>query len=113
MASIREAGIGIFDFLFLTFDLAVNRKSKIKNLLLIVLVFVPRTDLSKARKILGLDLGRRFVFATDCVIHFFAMNGDFLGGVDSEPHLVATNVDNGHLDIIPNHDRLIALTGQH
>src|SRR5262245_36591142 len=71
------------------------------------------TDLSETRKILGLDLRRGTVFAPNGVVHFLAMDADLLGGVDPESDFVASNIDDCHLDVIPDHDRLVALTGQH
>src|SRR5262245_9114590 len=41
------------------------------------------------------------------------MDADLFGSVDSKAHLVATNIDDSHLDIVPDQDRLVALTGQH
>ena len=36
-----------------------------------------------------------------------------LRGVDPQTHLVAADVHHGDLDVVPDHDRLIPLTGQH
>src|SRR5687767_14461429 len=72
-----------------------------------------RPDLPDAREVLGLDLCRGAVLAPDGVVHFLAMDGDGLGGVDPQTHLVAADVDHGDLDVVADHDRLVALTGQH
>jgi hypothetical protein len=83
----------------------------LRRLTLLVLTF--RTDLSKTRKILGFHLRRGAVFTPDRFIDFFAMDRDLFRGVDSESNLIAANIDDGHLDVIADHDRLIALTRQH
>src|SRR5690349_1453806 len=70
-----------------------------------------RADLSETRKILGLDLRRGAVFAPDGVIDFLAMDADLFGSVDPEADFVAADIHDGHLDVIPDHDRLVALTG--
>src|SRR5262245_28307169 len=102
------------------FDLRLkfNRRSQIaKSLLLFFLRFCGSRragiDLSKTREILGFDLCRGAGFAPDGIVHFFAMDADLLGGFDSKSYLVASNVDNGDFDVVPDHDRLVALTGQH
>ena len=70
-------------------------------------------DLPEARKVLGFHLGRRPVLAADGVVHFLAVDADLLGGVDPQTHLVAADVHHGDLDVVPDHDRLVPLTGQH
>ena len=53
------------------------------------------------------------LFSQDGVIHFLAVNADRFGGADAESHFVASNIDDGDLDVIPNDDRLIPLSGQY
>ena len=60
--------------------------------LLIFLLRTFRTDLSKTRKILGFHLSRRFVFASDRVVNFFSMNGDFLRGIDAQADFIASSM---------------------
>jgi hypothetical protein len=40
------------------------------------------------------------------------VNADFLGGVYPQANLVTANIDDRDLDIVTDHNRLIALPGQ-
>src|SRR5258706_7469391 len=71
------------------------------------------SDLSETRKILGFDLRRLAVFPANGVVDLFAMDADLFGGVDPQTHLVAADIHHGDLDVVSDHDRLVALTGQH
>src|SRR5258708_40254245 len=83
----------------------------------LLLVLIPSIVLgihfAQSREILGFDLGGLTVFTPDGIVHFFAMNADRLGGVDPQTHLVAADIHHGDLDVVSDHDRLVALTGQH
>src|SRR5262245_39808371 len=81
--------------------------------LLLRVAWILRIDLSKSRKILGFDLCRGAILTPDGIVDFLAMNADLFGGVDTESHFVATNVDDCDLDIVPDHDCFIALPGQY
>src|SRR3954463_15073890 len=70
-------------------------------------------DLSETRKILGFDLRRLAVFTANGVVDFFAMDADLFGGIDPQTHLVAADINHGNFDVVSDHDRLVALTGQH
>src|SRR4051794_20763804 len=70
-------------------------------------------DLAKAGEVFRLHLGGGAVLALDRVIHFFAVDADLLGGRDPQTHLVAADVHHGNLDVVTDHDRLIALSRQH
>src|SRR3954468_5225951 len=70
-------------------------------------------DLSETRKILGFDLRRLAVFPANGVVNFFAMDADLFWGIDPQTHLVAADINHGNLDVVADHDRLVALTGQH
>src|SRR5438270_7469807 len=63
-------------------------------------------DLAEAGEVLGLDLRRRAVLPADGVVHFLAVDADFLRGVDPQAHLVAPDVHDGDLDVVTDHDRL-------
>src|SRR5215217_5693766 len=52
-------------------------------------------DLPKARKVLGLHLGRLAVFAADGVVDFLAMDADLFRGIDPQTHLVAADIHHG------------------
>jgi len=52
-----------------------------------------------------------FVLTEDGLVKLSAMHGDVFGGIDAETHFSALHLHNGHLDVVTNHDRLIALTG--
>src|SRR5687768_17191189 len=84
-----------------------------RGLLLLVLLLALRSDLSKSRKILGFDFRSRSILTADGVVDFLAMDADLLGGVDPQTHLVTADVYHGDLDVVADHDRLVALTGQH
>src|SRR4051812_3061739 len=71
------------------------------------------SDLSKTRKILGFYLCRFAVFTANGIINFLAMDADLFGGIDPQTHLVAADINHGDLDVVSDHDRLVALTGQH
>src|SRR5438128_1877412 len=81
--------------------------------LLLVFGLIFRTDLSKTRKILGFNLRGCTVFTTDRVVDFLAMDADLLGRIDSDSNLIAPDVDDSHFDVVADHDRLVALPGQH
>src|SRR5688572_32291571 len=83
------------------------------SLLLLVLDVLAGSDLSKTRKILGFDLRRFAVFPANGVVNFLAMDADLFGGIDPQAHLVAADVNHGNFDVVADHDRLVALTGQH
>ena len=40
------------------------------------------------------------------------MNLNVPGSVDPEAHFIAPNINDGNLDIVPDHDGLIALSGK-
>src|SRR5580658_9547642 len=71
------------------------------------------TDLSKSRKILGFYLRRGFVLAANRVVDFLAVDADLLWSVDPQANFVSADVHYGHLDVVTDHDRFVALTGQH
>src|SRR5438552_1699329 len=81
--------------------------------LIFLLGFLLGGDLSETRKILGFDLRRLAVFPANGVVNFFAMDADLFGGIDPQTHLVAADIHHGDLDVVSDHDRLVALTGQH
>src|SRR3954465_13228520 len=70
-------------------------------------------DLSETRKILGFDLRRLAVFTANGVVDLFAMDADLFGGIDPQTNLVAADIGHGGRDVVSDHDRLVALTGQH
>jgi hypothetical protein len=73
-----------------------------------------RADLpDTSGQIFRLHLGGRSIFSADRVVHFFAMNADLLRSIDSEANFVATNINDGDFNVVTDHDRFIALTGQH
>ena len=45
--------------------------------------------------------------------HFVAVHGDTAGCLDTEPHLVATNLDDGDDDVRADDDRLVRFAAQH
>jgi hypothetical protein len=55
------------------------------------------------------DARRLLVLSLDRLVHLFAVDGDAGRSVDAEAHLVASDVDDGDLDLVADHDRLIAL----
>src|SRR3954466_3708087 len=81
--------------------------------LIFLLRFFLGGDLSETRKILGFDLRRLAVFPANGVVDLFAMDADLFGGIDPQTHLVAADIHHGDLDVVSDHDRLVALTGQH
>src|SRR2546430_8801665 len=87
--------------------------STIESLFILVFALIFRTDLSESRKILGFDLRRRTVLSTDRVVDFLAMHADLFGGVDPDSNLVPSNIDDGDFNVVADHDRFIALPGQH
>jgi hypothetical protein len=55
---------------------------------------------------------RRFpILPLDRVIHFLAMDGYVAGGIDPQADFVTADVDHRDLDVVPDHDGLIALSG--
>src|SRR5438034_9263812 len=62
--------------------------------------------------VFGLHLRRGAVLAPDGVVNFLAMDAHLARGVDPQPHLVAADVHHGDFDVVADHDRLVALTGQ-
>src|SRR5215207_7192299 len=83
---------------------------------LLLLVLVPgrlglRRDLAEAGQVFRLHLGRGAVLAPDGVVNFLAVDADLFRGGDPQTHLVAADVYHGDLDVVPDHDRLIALPG--
>src|SRR5688500_10635016 len=70
-------------------------------------------DLAEAGEVVGLHLGRGGVLASDGVARLLRLDPDLLGGGDPQTHLVAADVYQGDLDVVPDHDRLIALSRQH
>src|SRR5688572_25404203 len=72
-----------------------------------------RGDLAEAGEVFRLHLGGGAVLALDRVVHFLAVDADLLGGGDPQTHLVAADVYHGDLDVVADHDRLIALSRQH
>src|SRR3954470_7699227 len=97
----------------------VGRISSVKTIgagslrLIFLLLLFLGSDLSKTRKILGFDLRRLAVFPANGVVDLFAMDADLFGGIDPQTHLVAADIHHGDLDVVSDHDRLVALTGQH
>src|SRR3954453_5347233 len=87
--------------------------ARVESLLLFFFALTFRTDLSKTRKILGFHLRGGTVLTTDRVVDLFAVNADFLGGVDPDSNLVPSDIDDGHFNVVADHDRFIALSGQH
>jgi len=55
----------------------------------------------------GIRLGP---FALDGVVDFLAMDGYFLGGINTQADFVAADIDNRNDDVIANNDALIALS---
>src|SRR5206468_1737285 len=73
-----------------------------------------RADLSDTSgQIFRLHLCGRSVLPADRVVHLFAMNADLLRSIDPEANFVATDINDGDLNVVTDHDRFIALTGQH
>src|SRR6516164_1017058 len=72
--------------------------------LLFLFFVILGSDLSKSRKILGLDLRGSLILAVDA---------DLLRSVDAQANLVAADINDRDLDVVADHDRFIALTGQH
>src|SRR5205823_2505878 len=87
--------------------------STIESLFILVFALIFRTDLSESRKILGFDLRRRTVLTTDRVVDFLAMHADLFGGVDPDADFIPSNIDDGDFNVVADHDRFIALPGQH
>jgi len=50
------------------------------------------------------------VLAPDRVVHFFSVDRDMGRGLDPEAHFVTSNIHNGQLDVVTDHDCLVALT---
>jgi hypothetical protein len=42
----------------------------------------------------------------DALVDFFAMNGDVFRCADADTHLVALHANDGHGDVVPDHDSL-------
>jgi hypothetical protein len=55
------------------------------------------------------DLGSLLVLSLDGFVDLFAMHGNTGGCVDAQPYFVASNVNNGDLDVITDHDCLVTL----
>src|SRR4051812_39090996 len=70
-------------------------------------------DLAQPRQVLGLDLGGGAVLAADGVIHLLAVDADLPRGGNPQTHLVPADVHHGDLNVVPDHDRFIPLSGQH
>jgi hypothetical protein len=51
------------------------------------------------------------MLALNRFVDFLAVNRDFGGGFDAQPNLVATNVDDGDLDVVADENAFIALAG--
>src|ERR1700722_12283746 len=50
---------------------------------------------------------RRWMLRTlDALVDFFAMNGDVFRCADADTHLVALHANDGHGDVVPDHDSL-------
>jgi len=56
--------------------------------------------------------GGQFVLRADRVVHLFAVDGDAIGSRDADANLVASDVDDRDLDLIPDDDRLVELSGK-
>ena len=52
------------------------------------------------------------IFALDRVKDFLAMDRDLLGCIDTQSHLVATDINDRDLDIVRDNDALVALSRQ-
>src|SRR5437773_5134376 len=84
-----------------------------ETLLLFVLALILRSNLAEPGEIFRLDLSGGAILTSNSVVDFFAMDGDLLGSRDSQANFVAPDIDDGDFDVVTDHDRLIALTGQH
>ena len=49
----------------------------------------------------------------DLLIHFTAMDRHFFRSINPQSHFVAPYLDYGNHDIVPDHDALVLLPGQH
>lgn len=58
---------------------------------------------------LGADGGPSLMFALNRFVHFLPMYRDFGRGFDAQPNFVATNVDDGDLDVVADENAFIAL----
>ena len=59
----------------------------------------------------GLRLARLAVLPLDRLVHLLAVDRYLPWGLDSQPNLVAANIDNRHDNIVADHDALVALSG--
>jgi hypothetical protein len=50
------------------------------------------------------------VLVSNGVVHLFAVHGHGCGGFDTDPHLVASDVDDRQFDVVSDHDRFISLS---
>ena len=60
----------------------------------------------------AIRLGLVGFFFLDGIVDFPAMDRDALRRRDSQPHLVTPHIDDGDLDLVPNHDGLVFLSAQ-
>src|SRR5690606_2695730 len=66
-----------------------------------------------ARQVVHLHPAGIGVLTPDRVVNLLAMNLNLARCVDTQSHLVATNVHDGDFNVITDHDRLVPLTRKH
>jgi hypothetical protein len=57
-------------------------------------------------------VGGALILALNGLVDLSAVNRDVLRGIDTESNLVSTNVDDGHNNVVSDHDALIAMSRQ-
>ena len=80
-------------------------RPRIFAIALLVILFV----FENVRYVARVEFGRLFILAFDRVIYFFAMDLNAARCIDPESHLVTSDVDDGDLHVVANHNGLIAL----
>jgi hypothetical protein len=59
------------------------------------------------------DLGCLLILALNRFVHFASVHRNLTRRLDSKSDFVATNVDNGHDDVVTNDDAFVALSRKH
>ena len=62
--------------------------------------------------VLGVQSARLPVLALDGFVHLLTVYGDFDGGRDPQPNLVAPDIHHGDDDVVTDDDTLVAVSGQ-
>jgi hypothetical protein len=58
----------------------------------------------------GIGLRSAAVFPLDCFVNFLSVNGNRLGCVNSQPHFVASNINNRYDNVVADHDAFVTVS---